>query len=65
MQIDLMRNVFTSNSTVGEMSINGQFQCYTLEDPVRPVKIAGMTAIRAGSYEVLVSYSARFQRPLP
>lgn len=41
--------------------------CYTLEDQIRPagVKIFGKTAIPAGIYRILVTLSARFNRPLP
>src|SRR5262245_23149260 len=65
MELQLKRTDLTDNSTIGELSINGRFECYTLEDKVRPVKIKGLTAIPAGSYEVIISFSARFKRPLP
>ena len=65
MDIQVTRKEFTDRSTVGEMYVDGTFECYTLEDVVRPVKIKGITAIPAGSYEVVVSFSERFQRPLP
>ena len=65
MDLQLIRKEFTQRSTIGELSVDGQFECYTLEDMVRPVKIKGMTAIPAGAYEVVVTFSARFQRLLP
>ena len=65
MEIQVTRNEFTDQSTIGEMYVDGTFECYTLEDVVRPVKTKGITAIPAGSYEVVVSFSERFQRPLP
>ena len=65
MDIEVTRKEFTDKSTIGEMYVDGTFECYTLEDVVRPVKIKGITAIPAGSYEVVVSFSERFQRPLP
>jgi hypothetical protein len=65
MQLRLVRDTFTSNSTIGNLEVEGRFACFTLEDVVRPVKIAGMTAIRAASYEVVVTFSERFQRPMP
>lgn len=65
MQIQVFRQPSSARSTLGEMHIDGQFECFTLEDVVRPVKIKGMTAIPAGSYEVIVSFSARFKRLLP
>jgi hypothetical protein len=65
MDLKLVRTDLTSQSTVGELYVDGKFECYTLEDVVRPVKIKGMTAISAGVYEVVISHSARFQRLLP
>jgi hypothetical protein len=65
MQLQLIRNVFTDNSTIGELSVNGVFECFTLEDKVRPVKIKGETAIPSGTYEVAVTFSNKFQKFLP
>jgi hypothetical protein len=65
MDIEVVRKEFTDRSTIGQMSLDGVFECYTLEDVVRPVKIKGITAIAAGSYEVVISFSERFGRPLP
>jgi hypothetical protein len=65
MDLQLIRKEFTQRSTIGELSVDGKFECYTLEDMVRPVKIKGMTAIPAGAYEVVVTFSERFQRLLP
>ncbi len=65
MELRIKRTDFSDQSTIGELSVNGQFECYTLEDKVRPEKIAGKTAIPAGRYEVVISFSQRFQRPLP
>jgi len=65
MELNLTRVEFTDESTIGELSINGTFECYTLEDKVRPVKVKGMTAIPAGSYEIIINFSERFKKPLP
>ncbi len=65
MDLNVKRLEFSEASTVGELSVNGQFECYTLEDKVRPVKIKGKTAIPAGRYEVIINFSQRFQRQLP
>jgi len=59
--------------TIGSMSIDGDWQCWTLEDPVREVagtpvstwKIPGQTAIPRGTYQVVVDMSPRFQVMLP
>jgi Family of unknown function (DUF5675) len=65
MKLNLVRKIFSDKSTIGELSVNGAFECFTLEDPVRPVKIKGDTAIPAGTYEVAVTFSNRFQKFLP
>jgi hypothetical protein len=65
MELRVKRSDFSEESTIGELSVNGQFACYTLEDKVRLAKIAGKTAIPAGRYEVVINFSQRFQRQLP
>jgi hypothetical protein len=65
MNLKIERTTFTGRSTIGELSVDGAFECFTLEDMVRPVKVPGMTAIPEGVYVVTVSFSARFQRLLP
>lgn len=68
MNFTLIRRWFTDRSTIGELYLDGAEarQCYTLEDSVRQEpKIPGETAIPAGRYQVLVTHSARFKRPLP
>ena len=62
----MVRDRFTDRSTTGILMVEGQgFECFTLEDVVRPVKIPKETAIPAGTYEVAVTFSERFQRWLP
>jgi hypothetical protein len=63
--ITVARKEFTEKSTIGDLLIDGEFECFTLEDCVRSVKIKGMTAIPAGAYEVVINFSERFKRPLP
>jgi hypothetical protein len=65
LNLDLERQVFTARSTRGTLKINGVFECYTLEDTVRAEKIAGQTAIPAGTYDVIINKSKRFARLLP
>lgn len=73
MKIELRRKWFTKKSTVGELYINGVFECFTLEDVVRekdgvPVsrwKVQNETAIPKGTYEVVITYSNRFKQDLP
>ena len=67
MKIDVVRTTFNKDSTVGEMMLDGEHECWTLEDTVRPagIKIYGETAIPYGTYRVLVTHSTRFNRDLP
>lgn len=65
MKITIKRLHRTEHSTIGELSIDGKFECYTLEDKEREVKIKSETAIPKGEYKVIVNQSNRFKRLLP
>ena len=67
MKLTLKRQIFTDKSTIGSIYIDDEFECYTLEDVVRPpgIKIPSATAIPYGSYEVIIDYSNRFARNMP
>jgi hypothetical protein len=65
MNVTIVRDRLTARSSTGTLSIDGVFECFTLEDAVRPVKIKGLTAIPYGAYELIISWSARFGRQLP
>ena len=71
MEIRLVRSVFTDNSVMGKMYVNGEFFAYTCEDKDRDLrgdvskKVKGETAIDYGKYEVICSFSDHFQRYLP
>ena len=72
MNLWLTRTHFGPNSTLGKLVEQG-FRCHTLEDAVREVpgvpvaewKIKGQTAIPEGSYNVVITMSARFKRRMP
>jgi len=65
MEIEVKRLYKTKLSTIGELSINGVFECYTLEDVERKVKVASETAIPAGKYNVIINMSNRIKKLLP
>lgn len=67
MKLRLERLQKDPDVTIGALSVDGDFECWTCEDTVRPdgVKIPGETAIPAGSYTVDITYSPRFSRDLP
>lgn len=65
MRLVLDRSEYTEHTTLGELSVNGNFECVTLEDRVRPYKIQHETAIPAGIYDCRITWSPRFKRHLP
>ena len=77
MNLKLTRKEFTTESTIGQLEIDGNFFCYTLEDVVRDKnndgdlddkgeeKVYGKTAIPKGKYEVIINYSERFKQQMP
>lgn len=52
MEIRVKRIKSNKNETLGEFYIDNVFQCYTLEDERRAVKVKGETRIPAGRYEI-------------
>jgi heme-degrading monooxygenase HmoA len=65
MNLMVWRRTFTPKSTIGDLFIDDQYFGLTLEDTIRDKKIAGVTAIPYGVYEVIINFSNRFQRPMP
>jgi hypothetical protein len=67
MEITLNRQPSFEETTLGTLFIDGEFECFTLEDTVRPngVKIYGETAIPAGRYQVIYVPSQAFGRKMP
>lgn len=74
MQLDVNRNILkTPQRTIGSFSVNCSRLFYSCEDAVREVigqpvaqwKIQNQTAIPAGTYKVIMSFSPHFNRILP
>ena len=66
MILHLVRRYFSAISTVGTLYVDGNFECWTLEDRTREgPKVQGETAIPGGTYKVIVDFSNRFQRMMP
>lgn len=65
MEITLIRDKFNENETLGRIYCGESFSAFTCEDAVRDEKIYGKTAIPDGRYQVIITYSNRFKKPLP
>ena len=77
MRIVVKRTAKMNDYTIGNLYIDGQFFCNTLEDTDRELndsqsllyikakKIFSKTAIPTGTYKVDLTYSYRFKRILP
>ena len=77
MELQLKREIFTEQSTIGTLTINGAFECFVLEDRDRglsdtltleqilKVKVYGKTCIPYGRYEIDWTMSARFKKMMP
>lgn len=73
MRITVTRDKFNPKQTLGNLYIDGKFECYTLEDAMREVagqpvtswKIPRETAIPRGEYPVEITWSNRFEKMLP
>ncbi len=60
--LTLKRKPSANGCTIGELSYNGKFFCYTLEDVVRVgEKVPGATAIPVGRYPVTIERSPTFK----
>lgn len=67
MKIEVNRIFKASNYTIGELSVNNDYVCDTLEDKVRVdgEKVYAETAIPTGTYTLVLSYSNRFKKVMP
>ena len=60
-------NTKTDRNIIGDLFIDGEYFCRTLEDEIREqgVKVYGETCIDAGRYKVILNRSNRFKRIMP
>ena len=70
MKLLLVREVFSTESTGGSLSIENQFECFTIEDEDRAlesggIKLYGRTAIPRGRYKVALDWSPKYGRDMP
>ena len=68
MELTLQRIAKDKSYTLGELSVDGEKFCHTLEPTWRKVearKVPGKTAIPAGRYPVVITRSPKFKQWLP
>lgn len=77
LSLKLERKIKTKQSTIGELSINGAFECFILEDvdrglnsgmslaQIASIKIKTQTAIPTGTYNVVKFFSPKHNENLP
>ncbi|MFC0517805.1 DUF5675 family protein [Mucilaginibacter angelicae] len=77
LNLKLERKIKTQQSTIGELSINGLFECFILEDvdrglnskmtlaQIQSIKVPHKTAIPAGTYNIVKYFSPKHQKYLP
>jgi len=66
MKMKLVRNKGTAEFTEGKLYVDGEFECFTVEDAIRVgTKVYGKTAIPPGTYNIVMTPSNRFKKILP
>lgn len=77
MELKLTRTDRTEESTIGDLTVDGVWEAYILEDKdrglrqdmsleeIKLLKIHGKTCIPSGRYEVAITFSNKFQKYLP
>lgn len=76
MEIDVQITKRAKGYRAGKLFINGKFFCFTIEDEdrgldqtmllseIEKLKIHSVTAIPTGRYEVTITFSNRFKKPM-
>jgi hypothetical protein len=69
-ELRLVREDFTTVSTIGSLFWEGEWQCFILEDEDRAleaggVKIFSKTAIPRGRYQIVKDWSPKYGREMP
>lgn len=72
--LELSRRHFLEDRCIGDIYIDGHWECFTLEDQDRhledylnkpDIKVPGKTAIPRGRYQVIIDHSTRFKQNMP
>lgn len=62
MNLEVKRFAFGDDSTLGKFFIDGELECFTLEDERRNVKVAKETCIPPGTYRLGVRHNSPMYR---
>ena len=77
MKITVKRIAKKNTYTIGKLYIDGVYETDTLEDKdrglrkdmpievIRKMKVKGQTAIPSGTYNVIITYSPKYKKPMP
>lgn len=70
MEMKLNRDILTPISSMGVLTIDGEHECFTLEDEDRKLEAGGeklfaKTAIPRGRYKVELDWSPKYSRDMP
>ena len=65
MKITTERFELGNTYMISKLYVDGVYECYIMEDPLRDVKIHGNTAIPRGIYKIGTHQSPRFKMLLP
>ena len=64
MKLTVIRHNLQEDYTSGILLIDGVFECYTLEDEQREVKVWGKTCVPDGEYQITLRKTGGFL-PMP
>ena len=69
MELKVYRFSSQSQTTLGALHINGEFECYTLEDQHQDMKVRGETRIPKGKYKIALrtvgGFHAKYSKKFP
>jgi hypothetical protein len=66
MNLEVRRQAFTPNATIGQLFIDGELECVTLEPVTLPIgDIRKPRAIPVGTYNVTIRWSTKFGKHVP
>src|SRR5690348_11501219 len=65
MNLRLIREPSLMGTTLGVLFVDGRFRAFSLEDEISDVKVPGQTCIPAGRYQILLTWSPKFNKVLP